>query len=561
MSRIWSSGFELQSVTDGVEMDTFSGTPAIDTTTKRSGAASLRLNTSATTKYARHQCFGTGTIIYARFYVYFATLPNATEDICAILDNVEGGWVGIRCASDGTLTLYDGGNAATLDTAAGTVSTGQWYLFELYLSTPNTTWSWEWRIDTVSEGSGTLSAPGVGGQFFVNVGSVASPWAGGSGASTYDIYFDDIAVNDTAGSAQTSWPGAGSIVHMHPTAAGDAAATTGVFSAVDEVTPNDATDYIEQDTIAEVDYNFETSANAGIGASDTITLVQIGTRQHPETAALAGWRALVMSQSGGTTTYGTAKTHDDTTWKTNGDALPQIYSLTSYTDPQGGGAWTPALLDTMQAGMDVTDATPNLFVSTIWALVEYVSAGGNPAPSVSDSTIPTDSSVLTSSLNISVEDSTTPEDILPTQYTDAVEARDVISASLTTFVDIFINVTDETTPEDSIIVQIPKNYINVIDSTTPADDFTIQIPKLYISVEDSSSPDDSVSVQIPSLGNIIIVESTAPDDIATVSIPDNYISIIDSTIPKDSITILESAAVTAQVGYKYIPYRNHRFMR
>ena len=46
MARLWSSGFELQSVTSGVEWDTTTGLPTIDTTTKRSGAASLNSNAS-----------------------------------------------------------------------------------------------------------------------------------------------------------------------------------------------------------------------------------------------------------------------------------------------------------------------------------------------------------------------------------------------------------------------------------------------------------------------------------------------------------------------------------
>ena len=41
MARIYSSGFELQSVTTGVEADAITGSPTIDTTAKRSGAVSL----------------------------------------------------------------------------------------------------------------------------------------------------------------------------------------------------------------------------------------------------------------------------------------------------------------------------------------------------------------------------------------------------------------------------------------------------------------------------------------------------------------------------------------
>ena len=375
-ARLWQTGVELQSTTSGVDWDSTLGSPTINTTTKRSGAASLRCNPTAAAWYIRHRYAGTGaTTIYARFYIYISTATDGTETIVRLGDS------GFATEPDVYLQITTG-NILQLRDSAGTqigsnssaLNTGQWYRVELEspFSPGDTGNTYKARLD------GTEFASGTGAGFlgdavnFLQVGIIT--------ASTADIYFDDIAVNDNQGSAQTSYPGAGSIVHMHPTAAGDAAATTGLFSAVDEVTPNDATDYIEQDTIAEVDYNFETSATAGIGASDTITLVQVGTRQHPETAAAAGWRALVMTQTGGTTAYGNAKTHNDTTWKTNGDALPKIYSLTSYVDPQAGGAWTPALLDTMQAGVDVTDATPNMFFSTIWALVEYVPSGATTTP-------------------------------------------------------------------------------------------------------------------------------------------------------------------------------------
>jgi len=359
-ARLWSTGAELQSVTNGVEWDTNTGTPALDTTTFRSGVVSLRINTAGTARLITHRFRAdTGNKVFIRAYIYIATAPSV---ITTIIRYGDGSFytAQIRLNNDRTLELWS--DSAQIGSDSSALSLNTWYRIELVYDdsiADNTTWGY---IDGTQFATGTGADLANGG--VVGVGIIT--------ATTADVYFDDIAVNDTSGSAQTGLPGAGSIVHMHPTAAGDAAATTGIFSAIDDVLPNDAVDYIEVDTIKEVDYNFETSANAGIGASDTITLVQVGTRQHPETAEAAGWRALVMTQTGGTTAYGTGKTHNDTAWRTNGDAVPRVYSLTSYVDPQAGGAWTPALLDTMQAGVDVTDATPNMFFSTIWALVEYV---------------------------------------------------------------------------------------------------------------------------------------------------------------------------------------------
>jgi len=365
MARLWSCGFELQSATSGVEWDTSTGGVSIDTTTKRSGAASFRCNPTAATKYITHQFTIDGTKnLYFRFYLRIATSTNALDTIFVVKD----GWyptnmIGIRLNSDRTLELWDEYWPVQIGSDSSALDTDTWYRIEVsYTYATNSVIAY---IDGVSFATGALMVEMMAtteGAFLM---------LGATTTTTADLYFDDIAINDDIGTSQIGLPGEGSIVHMHPNAAGDASATTGTYADVDEVSPDDATSYIEQDSIAEVDYNFETSASAGIGSGNTITLVSIGTRQHPETAAAAGWRGLIMSQSGGTTAYGDAKTHNDTTWRTNGDVLPQVYSLTSYTDPQGGGAWTTALLDTMQAGIDVTDATPNLFISTIWALVEY----------------------------------------------------------------------------------------------------------------------------------------------------------------------------------------------
>jgi len=399
MARLWSSGFELQSVTNAVEWGATIGSPTIDTTTKRSGAASLRCNPTAATAYIRHKFVATpsapsgGGNFFARFYLRIASSTGGMETIARFYSDLSGALVvGLNLNSNNTLELWRMDTNVQVGSDSSALAANTWYRVEF--SYNNATGAVDARIDGLSFASGTQGIEGAVTRLYV--GLITS--------ATADIYIDDVAVNDDTGAVQNSWLGAGSIVHMHPTAAGDAAATTGLYSAVDEVTPNDATDYIEVDTIKEVDYNFETSANAGIGASDTITLIQIGTRQRTETAASAGWRGLIMSQSGGTTAYGTAKTNNSGIWKTNGDVLPQTYSLTSYTDPQAGGAWTPALLDTMQAGIDVTDATPNLFVSTIWALVEYVPAAGSTLD-VTDIIQITESATMQVTHNISMLDS------------------------------------------------------------------------------------------------------------------------------------------------------------
>lgn len=381
MARIWSSGVELQSATSAVEFDTVTGA-SIDTTLKRSGAASIKLNPSASTQRVVHRVTGSGTTeVYGRAYVYITTAPSAQEDLCGFADNVQGGGVGIRINTDRTLELWDLGNAVQLGSDSSALNTGQWYRIEFWIEAAGTTWQMEGKIDgTTFAVDNSQAAPGSGGSFDFYLGTAPAAFTN-TGSGTYEINFDDIAVNDTSGSAQTSWPGAGSIVHMQPDAEGDnTSVLAGTYADIDEVTPDDATTMVTMTTgSALIDVNCESSSNAGIGSSDTVTLVQVGIRESALSAASEGWNLRIKSASGGTTTDGTTTTHNDTTWRTNGDALPRIYTLTSYTDPTTGVAWTPTgtnSLDNMQIGINGSDPVPTIQVSTLWALVEYVPAAG-----------------------------------------------------------------------------------------------------------------------------------------------------------------------------------------
>ncbi|HEY4490323.1 MAG TPA: hypothetical protein VJC12_03685 [Candidatus Paceibacterota bacterium] len=379
-ARIWSSGFELGSTAEDVEYNQWIAAGAIETTTKRTGVNSLKVAlTGSNSRRGGYIIPFIGSAhSFFRAYVYFETLPPAVNSF--MLSGNDDASINIRAKIDnaGQLSLVDeDGSIGT----GSTLSTGVWYRIELESDTTVAAGSHvvNLYVDGVLDiGSSTRSISKAQDQFYF-VGN------GNTEAHTSGIwYFDDLAINNTSGSSQTSLPGAGGIIHMQPDSAGDADETLGSFADIDEVTPNDATDYIEVDTNIPANYNFESWSSAGGASNDTITLVHVGTRQHPETAASGAWTPQIKSQSGGTTASGSSTTHDDTTWQTNQDsAFNRSYRLTSYTDPQAGGAWTPALLDTMIAGVNVTDADPDMFFSTIWALVEYTEAVATPPSSIS----------------------------------------------------------------------------------------------------------------------------------------------------------------------------------
>ena len=380
MARLWSCGAELQSATSGIEWDTTTGTVSISTSVKRSGAASIRCNPVAGTGYISHRVRtdGTGLICY-RFYLRVASLPATDTTIFAHSDG-SALYPRIRLKSTGVLQVANSSNTY-VGSASSTLSLDTWYRVEL----------------SYADAAGDVADAYLDGVQFCTAAAVEDMAGGGlfrlgagvdGTAILCDLYFDDIAVNDSTGSAQTSFPGAGSIVHMYPDAAGDnngwlkqggGAASSTNYQDCDEVTPDDAGTYLKRTGTGTFtdDYNCQTSASAGIGAGDTITLVQVGQRAGATSATSTGRSDTlrVKSQASGTVVSSGTVDISVNGWLTHNDGTPKVYQLTSYVDPQAGGSWTPALLDAMQVGfVNAVSSANEIRVSTIWALVEYVPA-------------------------------------------------------------------------------------------------------------------------------------------------------------------------------------------
>jgi len=381
VARLWSSGFELQTVGSAGggsvgEWETTVGSPSINTTTKRTGAASLRCNPTAASAYLRHSLM-TGTTtsahVYLRAYVYIATLPSANTMLMGWIDTSPFGY-GVRLRTDGKLAI-GGTNSVLIGTASTiTLSTGQWYRIELDYD--DGTDLATCYVDGVS--ACTLSGADTFGGTQAMFGLFDS--------CTADVYFDDIAVNDNSGSVQNGLPGAGSIVHLKPNAAGDnsgfATAVGGTagaannYTRVSETTPDDLTTYNNTTVTGTTtidDFNVDSSASAGIGSSDTVTLVQVGQRMGSNAATTASIVTRIKGQASGTTTESASLPVNVNGFRTHALASPYTYKLTAYTNPQTSTAWTPTTLDSMQIGYRGNVAqTTSRRISTIWALVEFV---------------------------------------------------------------------------------------------------------------------------------------------------------------------------------------------
>jgi hypothetical protein len=377
-NRLFTSGFELQSVTAGIEFSNKAGNPAIDTTIKHSGNASMK--SMASGDFLSHQVTSaTGSELWSRVYIYPA---SNTTSVFAISDgNLDGVWLVMN--TNGTLELWNADNdvlTTQIGSASAALSLNTWYRLEVYLESVGTTWKASARVNGVTFTS-TSSIAAAGSSSGMTI------WPGVYGSAA-TVYYDDIAVNDVFGSFQYSWPGNGGVVVLVPNAAGDSNCTTGDFSMVAEIPPsNTAT---SGSTMCELDtntttayFNVTNSATAGIGSSDYISLVSILSRIREDTSGATNYFMGIKSASGGTALKTTAVDAGNTTVLTNPNSttafgIPAVY----YTDPTTANAWTPTgtnSLDNMQIGVGTTDGNPDTWALGEYAMVEYSSA----APDIS----------------------------------------------------------------------------------------------------------------------------------------------------------------------------------
>lgn len=407
-TRLWSSGFELATTTDEVELDITDTASAmnlyISTSTKRSGYASLCLYTTSTAsnpsawQVVRAE---TTTPMYWSAWFYASTTPASTTTFFFASQGFPNS--GLKMDNN-TIGLFDedafGGFGATT-----TFATGTWnkvdYFFDF--TRAGAADIMRARLNGIEFASATDRDISVGVAVLAlgvdNLGPPAGPVNGGM-----DICFDDVMVNSTDtkqyDTTNNSWTGNGHIVHMMPNASGalpingnaSSSPLCGQWDCVNERTPNSEDNYwVILANNGQYNVNIEDPTSSVVGIEDnsatnstTIQLVQVGIRERPLTAAADGWKVrITASSSAGAYVHSStaAITHNDTTWRTNGDTLLRNYPVTADVNPQTGAKWLLSELNNMRIGAECTDATPDCLFSTFWALVEYTTSSiGEAAP-------------------------------------------------------------------------------------------------------------------------------------------------------------------------------------
>ena len=377
MARLWSSGAELNSVTNGIEFDTKlgSGTTSIDSTVKRSGTYSMKIAASAQNGGGERFQYSSALVegaLYVR--TYFRIEVSSDVDNIGILRAIgTGGNVEVRLQADDTLILYNTEDSAQIGSASSALALNTWYRIELKVdSTAKAATLVEARIDGTAFASGTVNlADGNNTVDFLGNHNV------GPNSHTGTYYHDDMAINDGTGSFQNSWPGEESIIHLRPSAVGDADEwdLTTSYENIDEVTPDDATTVIASLTSGQIhDVNIDDTPVA-LGHGDRINVVHIGVRFNESvgTDPDPTFVLRVKASAGDTVEETSDITASTTSWSTNAVAAPRNYVLTLYNLPgTDNQPWTKYALDSAQIGVRLTNTPVGLAqVSALWMVVCY----------------------------------------------------------------------------------------------------------------------------------------------------------------------------------------------
>lgn len=287
-------------------------------------------------------------------------------------------------SNNSTLLLLSAADAVI---ATGPViTTGQWYQIEVSLIYAASYSTAELKVNGISYGSG------VAGSATSNHASALLWGATQSSASgTATMYFDNIIINDSTGSAETSWVGDQRLIQAHPVAMGDAVTDTGAspylwqtsgggvasgdltnWNRVDEVAYDDATTYSRANLAQHyLDiYAVETRATIGeISDQDTITCFNVNGRMGGTGTTSRPFRYFFQYDSSGTgAVYSGDLEANANTWFT-GDVndVPGVLLHPIYPTGKKGGA-----IDTAEIGIYENDGTSRpVYCSANWLEITY----------------------------------------------------------------------------------------------------------------------------------------------------------------------------------------------
>ena len=336
------SGFESGST---FEWSSSWGTFSIQTSIKKTGTYAMRCNPSTSPVYVN----AGATANRGTFYLYIAAAPSIETIICGRTSTSS-----IQLTATNYITLYDG--SAIRGTSTTQLALSTWYRISFSRDSSNNGAAY---INGTQEISTTTLVNG----FSERLGVVST------GAATADLYFDDVAFDNTqsiddVGDIRTllSLPNAaGNYTQFDTTFP---ASPTTHYTKVDDPPLSsfdaDYNQHAANSGNAYDTYNIQDALTIGIGANDTVNAVRYCGRMR------RGY--------GGRTTHNLAVRDNGSDYTTPVSATTSFawYSRYDATMPTGGGqAWTQARLNSFEVGVYHGSGAQDTYISACMVMVAY----------------------------------------------------------------------------------------------------------------------------------------------------------------------------------------------
>lgn len=335
MARVYMCGFESGSI----KQADYYNTSVISSAKARTGSYSAFIETAGTS-VIRINLPAAVAEIYLRAGIYLTDAGGAYDHVL-FRDNAGTDQVYLRFADTGagTIYAYRESNNLLATSSVGALEFNEWHCLEVHLVIDNSSGVVQVKVDGVLY----IDESNIDTQNSANADVQQIQFGGTSGSNYFTGYVDDLAVNDTNGSANVSWIGRGGIYAIFPNAAGastDLTPSSGAnYAAVDDVPPDDDTTYVEGASVDDHDSYAMSDLSPTAGTISSACWWVYGKLDEAGTGEFAP-----VLRSGGTDYTGTDQVLD-----TDYNYYYQVYE----TDPDTSSAWTVAGINAAEAGVKV----------------------------------------------------------------------------------------------------------------------------------------------------------------------------------------------------------------
>jgi len=333
MTRLFTEGFESGDV---LGFDAQYADVVASTAYKRSGNYSAFF-TRASDRYLIKNV-AEGSEFYFRLAFFYPLTGGANENAVFWKNNTT--TLGSVVCGLSTITLKVGTSAVATGSYSQTLD-GSWHLLEIHIKLDNSVGVIETKLN------GILVASFSGDTIPSTITTIDRMYIGDA-ASTYDVYYDDIAINDASGSVDNSWCGDGHVIALTPSGVGNASELTPSsgsvnYLMVDEVPSDGDTTYVSGSVAETKDlYNFTPT---GLYSGSHVVLRAFVETRTRDTSGSAPFATVIQS--------GSSVVEETAQYTTLSYA--SYKGTDNYLNPATGLAWTVDELDALQAGIVIKE--------------------------------------------------------------------------------------------------------------------------------------------------------------------------------------------------------------